>query len=812
MDLEQPHRLLAAKRSIMRVNPQRTPASTKRRRRALSCTTCRRRKVKCDRLMPCGQCVRSGTKVTCVYPPAPWKTSLSHPDSTSTACRRPQDQGPINVPISRTVRQMAPGGDSTKFVPSGYGRGNHDKGGPERDLALQSPLHADLGGAHYEQVSGNFKAFTGHGGGLIPPSSSTGLVQSLTPISFRGAQQKSRFFGRSHWATTLAMFPDVNAHLRNYYRNKQLPTDPGFSEYLSMKRLKHDLRGSYRRWQKAHDLHTPKLEELLPDRSLAEQLMKLYFSTFETTVRILHLPSFIEQWDLFWGSLQGQTDGSFSSDIFIAKLLALMACSGCLATRELLDSAGLTQIKLIQMCHNWIKAAGAWVGLLSGHSQLNLDVLQIKCMLLLAQQATAWEGDLACIASGSLVREAMLMGLHRDPSNFPQVSPYWAEIRKRLWLTVIELELEASLYNGIPLAISCDEFDSGLPMNIEDEDFSSKSTRLPPPRPANTVTRMSFQIALAQTLPTRILIAKALNRVQLNLEYDEVLKLSESLSTALACSPSELRCISSVGNPDRSKHGYQAFRASFFLFINYTCLLALHRPYYLQLADTHWETFVSSRRVCVQTSSAILAQLEYVAYCPSTKALAEGSNSPRAHIFQLKGGMFRDEIFHAAVTICFEIRLQSKDSVIDMLPGTISGYMDQSARYQRMALFESVESGIKYFETKVRMEKRATKMLNILYMLFLCIKSETSAASSRRGDEKSGEMVLTVDDACPLAARRCRELLLEGSLNASEGPGREDAASQTIAQRDLDQDWYFSLDPLSPSLIDTWSEMDLFTL
>lgn len=34
-----------------------------------SCTTCRSRKVKCDKQQPCAQCVRSG--VDCVYPPGP---------------------------------------------------------------------------------------------------------------------------------------------------------------------------------------------------------------------------------------------------------------------------------------------------------------------------------------------------------------------------------------------------------------------------------------------------------------------------------------------------------------------------------------------------------------------------------------------------------------------------------------------------------------------------------------------------------------------------------------------------------------------
>src|SRR5436305_14007165 len=39
----------------------------KRHRPALNCSQCRRRKVKCDRLLPCNQCVKIGASETCEY-------------------------------------------------------------------------------------------------------------------------------------------------------------------------------------------------------------------------------------------------------------------------------------------------------------------------------------------------------------------------------------------------------------------------------------------------------------------------------------------------------------------------------------------------------------------------------------------------------------------------------------------------------------------------------------------------------------------------------------------------------------------------
>jgi hypothetical protein len=42
-------------------------AQRKRRRPTLACERCRRRKIKCNRTIPCGHCVRTGFGVSCTY-------------------------------------------------------------------------------------------------------------------------------------------------------------------------------------------------------------------------------------------------------------------------------------------------------------------------------------------------------------------------------------------------------------------------------------------------------------------------------------------------------------------------------------------------------------------------------------------------------------------------------------------------------------------------------------------------------------------------------------------------------------------------
>ncbi|GLA64883.1 hypothetical protein AtubIFM54640_006617 [Aspergillus tubingensis] len=802
----QPDQLYATKRSIMRVNPQRRPAPARRHRKALSCTPCRDRKVKCDRSKPCAQCVRANTQDACFYR-SDTSPSQSSPALTPRAAKRPLIVREEHARSASAVRKLS--------------------AGPSLDT---------------------------------PPSTVT--AGRTCNVDGDAAAKRSIF-----QSSLLSAFPDFNAHLHEYYRNKQTPTNPGFTDYLSLRRLKHDLRGPERRRQ-SDQPPSSEFIELLPDRPLAEYLMQLYFSTFETALRILHVPSFISKWNAFCDRSVSHADGLLNnkSDIFIAKLLMLMACASCFATEntEPLASAGFSPQSLIQTCHTWISAVTTWLAAMTSHAQLNLDVIQIKCLLLLAQQATAQDGDLASLASGSLLREALLMGLHRDPCNFPNVSPFWAELRKRLWLTIIELELQASLYSGIPLAVSWDEFDSPLPSDIDDEDITIDSPHLPPSRQSNTLTRTSFQIALAQTLDTRIAISKMVNRVRLSATYnDEVTTLSERLTTGLAQAPADLRDDTSTSPSPNNSSVNTEFRRSFFLFLHYRSLLALHRPFFLRFTESQLpqEPFIFSRRVCVQTSLALLSQLErFPHHRPNNNEpsapLPNNDNQFSPHIHHLKGGLFRDDLFHAAATICFELRLQTKshDRVFNItFPGSssISNYMDQSVYYQRLALFESVENTIRYFEGKVRVEKRATKMFSMLTILFMVVRSEMVAVKDGSIDGGGGEetVPLGVDDACPVASRRCRDVLLEGHQRQDEGRGIghfaegegggvyqvakssqtqglkldtavdachhtnaprpvawDDAAADDLRQ--LDFDWCFALDPLSPYPINNWADLD----
>lgn len=87
---------------------------------------------------------------------------------------------------------------------------------------------------------------------------------------------------------------------------------------------------------------------------------------------------------------------------------------------------------------------------------------------------------------GLAVRISHALGLHRDPTNFPGISPFDGEMRRRLFWYLMSMDFRAAEDQGTDLVIMDRSFDTRIPLNINDADFGPDSTELPPPRQGET--------------------------------------------------------------------------------------------------------------------------------------------------------------------------------------------------------------------------------------------------------------------------------------------------------------------------------------
>ncbi|PHH75321.1 hypothetical protein CDD80_2477 [Ophiocordyceps camponoti-rufipedis] len=256
--------------------------------------------------------------------------------------------------------------------------------------------------------------------------------------------------------------------------------------------------------------------ELLPSRDVSDRLVGAYFRTYQTIFGILHVPTFHRDYQTFWDTPAVSTP-AFTMSLLLVMSIGFVFCP--------LESAVSRAVVL-----KWLSVASAGLASLESNSGRSLDGLRIRCLLLLAQRVSSAKGSARWVSTGSLVRMAMCLGLHRDPANEAgeNVSSFEAESRRKLWAAILELEVQFSMdCGGIPCVDSLD-YDTALPANADDFSWPLEGTVVES-KPKEEFTSSSFHILLMETLPVRLKIARIVNSPRCETSFTELLGLSRDL-------------------------------------------------------------------------------------------------------------------------------------------------------------------------------------------------------------------------------------------------------------------------------------------
>jgi Fungal specific transcription factor domain len=208
----------------------------------------------------------------------------------------------------------------------------------------------------------------------------------------------------------------------------------------------------------------------------------------------------------------------------------------------------------------------------------------------------------AWMVMGTAARLALRMGYHRDPSQFPNLSPFEGEMRRRVFFLVEAFDLLLSFQAGLPPIISEGECDTEAPRNLLDEDFDEDCTELPPSRPPIEATSMLY-------FRYKSLFAKYFRRVirhALSLKnplYEDTMQLDKELLQIRFEMPSclEMRRLSSFVDEKAS----MVFDLLNIDLMYLKCVCVLHRKYITQERSN--EKYEYSRRVCNDAALKILA-------------------------------------------------------------------------------------------------------------------------------------------------------------------------------------------------------------
>ncbi|KAK2042906.1 hypothetical protein LZ31DRAFT_555692 [Colletotrichum somersetense] len=512
----------------------------------------------------------------------------------------------------------------------------------------------------------------------------------------------------------------------------------------------------------------------LPPKDVADALVDNYLRTTESIYRILHLPTFRKEYEALWVTSTSPDPG------FLTQLKLVLAIGAVTYDDHF-------SLRKSAIC--WVYEAQVWLAGPNFKHQLNIQSLQNNLLLLFAQERVGVSGDSMWISSGTLLRKAMQMGLHIDPSRLPIRSAYAAEMRRRLWNTVIEVNLQASLTSGGAPLISLSDFNTTPPGNFDDEQLEADGPICKSP---TTFTQVSIAIALRQTFPHRLAVVKFLNELRNSPgTYEETLRLDAELREAYRGLSRNLRA--AYSSSSSSRHAHSEMQLTDFLMHRY--LVSLHAPYFGP-ALSHSTAYAYSQKAVVEFS----LRLWRAAFPPLTPhhSTSQPSNnhdtvdgeSDIPRLASCSSGFYPTVTFHAALLIALELRsqLQEEDQYSLLSPTHLRLHLLSVLEDARTWCLRVIEAG----ETNVKG-----------YLLMSLLAAQVDGMTrGLKGDEVVGELVKAVagvEERClPMLERMAEavgsdttgaevvdEMAGQLSMPMEIGQGMEDWAMSWIFNDDI---------------------------
>lgn len=460
-----------------------------------------------------------------------------------------------------------------------------------------------------------------------------------------------------------------------------------------------------------------------------------------------------------------------ADESFVVRLLLVLAIGTCFHEGPTTSGSSLHESSA-----QWILAANLYLSAPVEKRHLNLGSIQNHCLLLLALQTNAVGGDLTWITAGSLVRSAMSVGLHRDPVQFPHMSVYRTELRRRLWYTTLEIAVQASLDSGMPPMISCSDFDCEPPSNIDDCQFDENTTSVPQVQCGAMFTETSMIRTLARSLPLRIETARILNGLHSDTSYQATIDLGDKLTQACRANSILFQAYSKTSS--MGHHKPSAFAIKMVDTLCRRFLLSLHTPFTHKAAFDY--TYYYSRKVCLDTS---LLLLSYATLSSASNPAAQYDDFTRLRL--VGRGSFRSVLIHAIATVCFEVITDLRE---DSSPLTLAISNDQR--------LQAVRETVTLTWLRVQLGETSVKA----YVFCGCALAQIEAMQAGISFEQA------VMDAAQKCLEDCRTVL-EARLKKIGNLAEENFHSL----RD-NPDFTYGFDPPTDSFVSFCSEISSFLL
>ncbi|KAI0901360.1 fungal-specific transcription factor domain-containing protein [Annulohypoxylon nitens] len=421
------------------------PPNRRRDKPQLSCNPCRRRKVKCDRQQPCRTCSMRGLAMACTYP---------------DAASRPSDREPVTT-VQNRIRELESLVHVLMQKAAPKNPSNVTSGPPPETSVSPVEGYPDPG------VGAN---------GSSEPSDCGTLTNTPAGVNYADG---------AHWTALL----DGISELKDCFQDTSEPSSTmrsaippqAVAEYGPHPQL---LYGRFAHISRGEILST------LPARPVVDRLISKFFNTIDLHPALLHSTQFIRQYEQFW------EDNSSAPIMWVGILFAIMSLSILLSLPHASDdpSTQPSDMESAILVRAYREKVVQCL-MLGRYTKGGPHVIQALILYIAIEHLLHEDSEFGThILLGVILNIAMRMGYHRDPKNFPVISPFEGEMRRRTWAAVYQANLIFASQMGLPSMLKDHQIDTEEPHNLRDTDFDEDTTELPPERPESELTPVLYII------------------------------------------------------------------------------------------------------------------------------------------------------------------------------------------------------------------------------------------------------------------------------------------------------------------------------
>ncbi|RFU76916.1 fungal specific transcription factor [Trichoderma arundinaceum] len=405
--------------------PRQKATSADRHRTARSCIICHRRKIRCNKRLPCDNCTKTG--VLCYYP--------------SPEDAEPRKSRATIADVAERLAQL------------------------ERTILAISSSDPPPSSSHAQREAPKAISFAlDSNDEILPPSGllvHDGNSSQFVDELLLAREQEIRAMLSEEATPPAVDMPEVHSST----------CVPSFGHLAMLTPLR--------------PLPLLDLDGILPTKLQALELWQTYVLKVDPLSKVLHIPT--AQVKVYEAISSPETATPEARCLLFA---IYFAATFSLSSSEVQNLLGKDKIDALDLFRSGLEHYLMTANALARPSITCLSALSISLhvMRALDSSRSVW------ILNGIAIRAAQSVGLHRDPSKFP-ISPFDAEMRRRLWWHIVSLDARTLEDHSLPLPSPEQNTDTQLPLAVDDSALTPSMTE-PPSAPQGRWTEMTLPVLL----------------------------------------------------------------------------------------------------------------------------------------------------------------------------------------------------------------------------------------------------------------------------------------------------------------------------